>query len=132
MSLVGGPPPPPPNVSVSRVWISETIIMRVPIIRPHFAWPIEWVEKRGPRCIRPAGILAAALADDGSVDFLMRNRQRVRAKLENSCPSLDLYGGLYLQPDGDRLCAGRDEVRSRIGGSCAIDEFKLMVAHPVR
>ena len=129
MALIGGPPP---TVRMRQLAISETVIMRVPIIRPRFAWPIEWTEKRGPRCIASAGILAAALADDGNVDFLMRDRRRIRARLENRCPSLDFYGGLYLQPGGGEICAGRDEVRSRIGGSCSIDKFRLMVAHPVK
>jgi len=120
---------PPP---VARITVSEEIVMRVPVIRPRFAWPIRWEEKKGPRCIRGDNILATALADDGSIDFLMRSRERIRGQLENQCPTLDFYGGLYLQSADGLICARRDEVRSRIGGTCAIERFRRMIPHPVR
>ncbi|URD61499.1 hypothetical protein M8312_03000 [Sphingomonas sp. KRR8] len=123
---------PPEAVSVSRVTISEEVVMRIPVIRPHFAWPIRWEETKGPRCIKSDNILATALADDGSIDFLMRSRERIRARLENQCPTLDFYGGLYLQSADGSICARRDEVRSRIGGACAIERFRRMVPHPIR
>jgi hypothetical protein len=122
----------PDTMGVSRVTISEEIVLRVPVIRPRFAWPIRWEEAKGPRCIQADNILATALADDGSIDFLMRNRARIRARLENQCPTLDFYGGLYLQSADGAICARRDEVRSRIGGSCAIERFKRMIPHPLR
>lgn len=117
----------PAGVSVSRVVVRDEIIMRVPVVRPRVAWPVRWVEKKGPRCIKANDVMAAALASDNSIDFLMRNRQRMRARLESQCPTLDFYGGFYLQPDDGRICADRDEIRSRIGGSCRIDKFRLMV-----
>lgn len=129
LALLGVAPAPAP---VARVTISEEIVMRVPVIRPRFPWPIRWEEKKGPRCIGGDDILATTLADDGSIDFLMRNRERIRARLENECPSLDFYGGLYLQSPDGRICARRDEVRSRIGGACAIERFRRMIPHPVR
>jgi hypothetical protein len=120
------------QTTVSRVTISEEIVMRVPVVRPRQAWPVQWEEKKGPRCIKARNIVATALADDGSLDFLMRGRERVRARLESQCPTLDFYGGLYLQSaDGD-ICSGRDEVHSRMGGTCAIRRFRLMVPRPVR
>lgn len=122
----------PQDVAVTRVTVSEEIVMRVPVIRPRFPWPIRWEEKKGPRCIDGGDILATALADDGSIDFLMRSRERYRARLESQCPTLDFYGGLYLQSQDGAICARRDEVRSRIGGSCAIERFRRMVPHPIR
>ncbi|WP_152569435.1 MULTISPECIES: hypothetical protein [Sphingomonas] len=123
---------PPEAVSIARVTVSEEIVMRVPVIRPRFPVPIRWEEAKGPRCIRADNILATALADDGSIDFLMRSRERIRGQLENQCPTLDFYGGLYLQSVDGAICARRDEVRSRIGGSCAIERFRRMVPHPIR
>ena len=117
---------------VGQITVSEEIVMRVPVIRPRMVWPIRWEEAKGPRCIRGANILATALADDGSIDFLMRSRERIRARLENQCPTLDFYGGLYLQSADGEICARRDEVRSRIGGSCSIERFKRMIPHPLR
>ncbi|MCW3797346.1 hypothetical protein OMW55_05935 [Sphingomonas sp. BN140010] len=117
----------PSGVSVTRVMVRDEVIMRVPVVRPHVGWPVRWVEKRGPKCIKANDVLAAALVDDGSIDFLLRRGQRMRAKLESQCPTLDFYGGFYLQPDGGKICADREEIRNRIGGSCQIDKFRLMV-----
>ena len=119
----------PSGVAVSRVLIRNEVVMRVPVIRPRGGWPVRWKEKRGPKCIKAADVMAAALADDGSIDFLMRNRQRMRAKLENQCPALDFYGGFYVQPQDGRICSDREEIRNRIGGNCQIDKFRLMVPH---
>ena len=41
-------------------------------------------------------------------------------------PALDFYGGFYLQPDDDRICAKRETIRSRVGGSCRIERFRLL------
>jgi hypothetical protein len=61
------------------------------------------------------------------VDFVLANRARIRARFDEGCPALDFYAGFYLQPQDDRLCAGRDAVHSRMGGSCTIDRFRLLV-----
>jgi hypothetical protein len=52
----------------------------------------------------------------------------VRAKFDENCPALDFYGGAYLQYGRDQqICAHRDAVMSRIGGSCTIERFKLLI-----
>ena len=117
----------PATVAVSRVVIRDEIILRVPVIRPRVDSPVLWVERKGPRCIRSDEVRAASLTNEGSIDFLMRNRRRIRAKMGSQCPTLDFYGGFYLQPEDDRICAGREEIRNRIGGSCQIERFRMMV-----
>ena len=54
-------------------------------------------------------------------------RREQQADPDEDCPALDFYSGLYLQLQDDRLCAGRDAIRSRMGGSCTIDRFKMLV-----
>ena len=54
----------------------------------------------------------------------LRNRQRIRAGSTSDCPALDFYGGFYLQPDDERICAKRDSIHSRMGGSCRIERFR--------
>ena len=105
---------------------------RVPVVRPHIAWTVRWVEKKGPKCIRGTSVVAAALADENSIDFLMRDRRRIRAKMDSDCPALDFYGGFYLQPEDDRICARREEIRNRMGASCRIDRFRVMVPTAVK
>ena len=61
-----------------------------------------------------------------SIDFVLRNRQRVRAKLASDCDGLDFWDGFYMQPEDTQICAGRDVVRNRAGGTCEIRRFRLL------
>ena len=110
---------------VRTVIVQNEIIMRIPIRPPQPA--IEWVERDGPKCIRSDTIRGAALSRSGQVDFLLRDRRRLRAELGEDCPGLDFYSGFYLAPEDDQICAGRDTIRSRIGGSCMIAQFHRLV-----
>jgi hypothetical protein len=113
--------------SVTRLIIQDEVILRVPV-QPHPLFPeIEWIEKKGPKCIPAAAIQRALLSGSEQVDFIMANHARVRAQFDEGCPALDFYGGFYLQPRDERLCAGRDAVHSRMGGSCAIERFKQLI-----
>lgn len=112
--------------AVRRVIVQDEVIFRIPI-RPRVSPPIEWVERKGPKCI-PANLLAGAvLSGPSSIDFVLRNRQRVRALMDSDCPALDFYKNFYLQPDDDYICAKRETIRSRIGGSCRIEKFRTLV-----
>jgi hypothetical protein len=118
-------------VTVTRVVVREELILRVPVIRPRAMRPIRWEEKKGPKCIGAGQIVAAALGDERSVDFLLTDRSRIRARMDDACPTLDFYGNFYIQPEDDKVCAKRDEIRSRIGGSCRIQKFRRMVPRPL-
>lgn len=118
--------------TVTRLIIQDEVILRVPV-QPHPLMPqFEWLEKKGPKCIPAAAIQRALLSGSGQVDFIMANHSRVRAQLDEDCPALDFYAGFYLQPSDERLCAGRDAVHSRIGGSCPIERFKQLVPRFMR
>ena len=107
--------------------IQDEVILRVPV-QPHPLLPdFEWVEKKGPKCIPAAAIQRALLSGSEQVDFILANRARIRAQFDEDCPALDFYDGFYLQPQDERLCAHRDAVHSRIGGSCTIERFKELV-----
>jgi hypothetical protein len=113
--------------SVTRLVVQDEVILRIPV-QPRPLMPqIEWIERKGPKCVPVAAIQRASLQGSGEVDFIFGNHARVRAQLDENCPALDFYGGFYLQPEDDRLCAGRDAVHSRIGGSCMIERFKQLV-----
>jgi hypothetical protein len=119
-----------PNVvqqSVTRLIVQDEIILRVPI-QPRPLMPrFDWVERKGPKCIDTGIIRGALLSNAQQVDFITAGPTRFRAELDEDCPALDFYGGFYLQPQDQRLCAGRDAIRSRMGGSCTIDKFKQLV-----
>lgn len=113
--------------TVSRLIVQDEVIMRVPVAPRPLLPEIEWVEHKGPKCIQAGTIRWALLSGPSQVDFILANRARVRAQLDEDCPALDFYGGFYLQPADERLCARRDAVHSRIGGSCTIERFKQLV-----
>jgi hypothetical protein len=91
------------------------------------AQQLRWKEKKGPKCVAARAIAGAALIGQNSVDLILRDRSRIRAKLESRCPALDYYHGFYVTPTADgQICADRDPIRSRMGGECGIDKFKAL------
>jgi hypothetical protein len=93
------------------------------------ATPIRWREHRGPRCIAWSRIAGVGLLAEDSVDFLLHDGTRLRARLQRRCPALDYYNGFYLAATPDGLtCADRDSIRARTGGECQIDQFRTLTA----
>ena len=121
-------PPPAPNMNMT---VRYQILVRVP--RGTRQVPaagmslIRWREGRGPRCVPAGQIIGATLIGQNSVDLLLRDRSRLRARLESRCPALDYYRGFYVDANADgRICADRDSIRSRAGGECGIDAFRSL------
>jgi hypothetical protein len=113
--------------SVTRLTVQDQVILRVPV-QPRTSAPrVEWIERKGPKCLPVGAIHRAMLSGDDQVDFIVAGRGRVRAELDEDCPALDFYGGFYLQLRDDRICADRDEIHSREGGSCRIHRFRQLV-----
>ena len=127
--LVGlfGAQPGPVGQAVTRLIVQDEVILRVPVQPRPLIRKFIWVEKKGPKCIPIGGIAGASLSRPDEVDFILADHVRVRAHFDDGCPGLDYYGTFYLQPQDDRLCAKRDVVHSRMGGSCRIERFKLLV-----
>ena len=113
--------------SVTRLVMQDEVILRVPVQPRSQAPRFRWVERKGPRCIPGGAIRRALLSGSERVDFVLANRVRVRAELEEDCPALDFYGGFYHHMEDEMVCAGRDAVHSRIGGSCTIERFRRLV-----
>lgn len=88
---------------------------------------ITWRESGGPRCIPVRAILGAAQISQDSIDLVLRDATRIRARLERHCPAMDYYFGVYVRPNADgMLCADRDAFRARSGGTCEIERFRLL------
>ena len=115
---------------VRHLIVHEQMIVRVPVQprpqRPRFLWE----EREGPKCISTRSLRGAMLSGADHVDFLLVARQRVRARFAEDCPALDFYGGFYLKPGSDKICAGLDSIYSRIGGSCRIENFNHLMPKP--
>jgi hypothetical protein len=115
----------------AQLVVREQIMVRLtPALRPAPGVPqatIEWKEKKGPKCVPARQVVAASMAGPNSVDLILRDRTRLRAKLDSSCPALDYYYGFYVTPNADgMICAERDAIRSRMGGQCGIDRFRTL------
>ena len=118
--------------TVSRVVVQEELVMRIPV-QPMRKRPLfHWEEKKGPKCLPAGAIRGAFLSGPSSVDFIMRDRSRVRARMDDDCPALDFYDGFYLESEDERICAKREEIRSREGSSCRIERFRTLVPKPNR
>jgi hypothetical protein len=117
-------------LQLAQVVVRERIIVRVPVRRGaarEVAQRIDWHEAGGPNCVPARSIAGAAMLSQRSVDLVMRNTRRLRAMLDESCPALDFYRGFYISPNPDgMICAGRDLIRSRMGGECGIDSFRSL------
>ena len=122
--MAGDPPPQPP--AVRRVWIRDELVISIPI-RPRSPQRVDWIEKKGPKCIGTEQLAGAMWSGPSSIDFVLRDRSRVRAVMDDECPALDFYRGFYLQPDDERICAKRETIRSRVGGTCRIERFRRLV-----
>ncbi len=89
---------------------------------------IRWEEKRGPKCLLVSTLAGASVSSPDSIDLYIRGGQRLRAKLEKGCPSIEFYSGFYMKRSQDgRVCQGRDEIHSRSGGECKIEKFRTLV-----
>lgn len=122
---MAGAAPPADEPRVRSLVLQDELIMRIPVRPP--SRQFEWVEHEGPKCIYARAIRGALLSGSDSVDFITVRRRRLRAELSQDCPALDFYGGFYLKPEDARICAGRDVIRSRMGGSCQIERFKQLI-----
>jgi hypothetical protein len=121
-----GAAPVRPAPPVRMMTVEQQVILRVPV-RPHPRLQLRWEEEKGPKCLPAAAIAGAILSSPDSIDILLRNRQRMRARLDKDCDGLDFYGALYLQTEDGKFCARRDVIRSRMGGTCRIEKFRTLV-----
>ncbi|MGI8705906.1 MAG: hypothetical protein ACR2JJ_08965 [Sphingomicrobium sp.] len=127
MTTVAAPADEP---RVRSLVVQDQLIMRIPVRPP--TRQFEWTELEGPKCINARAIRGAFLSGSDSVDFITVRRRRFRAELSQDCPALDFYDVFYLKPEDHRICAERDVIRSRMGGSCQIERFHYLVPKPRR
>jgi hypothetical protein len=114
-------------VQFAQLQFQQRVIIRVRTEQLPPAKPIKWREKDGPKCI-DVNALAGAQVTEAGVDILLRGGQRVRARLANECPALNYYSGFYVRPGADgRICQDRDSIRTRAGGACEIDKFRMLL-----
>lgn len=113
---------------VTQVIVRSHVVVRVQAVTvPVRPLATLFHERKGPRCVALVGLAGAAVIVANSVDLVLRDGGRVRARFAASCPALDYYSGFYLVPNADgMMCAGRDVVRDRAGGECPIDRIRAL------
>lgn len=119
------------RTGVRRLTIIEQSVIRIPLRSTAVPLPRplgEYRETRGPKCIARSSIAGASLNGPKSIDFVLRDQTRYRARLQNSCIAIDYYAGFYLKPTADgNICSDRDALHARSGGECEIDTFRKLV-----
>lgn len=138
-------PTPEAPSSFWQVVIEQQLIIRVPAQRSSLnnfgaapvgemrarQVPMQWKEKKAPKCVAMRNILGMQAAQRDSIDIITRQKQRLRAQLNRGCRALDFYAGFYMQGTKDgQLCEDRDQIHARTGAKCEIDKFRLLVAVP--
>ena len=121
------------GLELSQLTIHQRIVIRVPrMSKPSAAKSSdtdapEFKEHKGPKCVAVGDIAGATLGKPGTVDLMMDNGTRLRAKLDSDCKPLDYYTGFYIRPAADGLvCQDRDAIRMRSGATCQIEGFKSL------
>jgi len=123
-------------IMLGQLTVHERITIRIPRLshnpagaRMPIPVPPIWREKKGPKCVAAADLAGALISQPGSVDLVLTGGDRVRAVFDRHCGPLDFYGGYYIRPAADgSICADRDVIRVRSGGSCTIAKFRQLVA----
>ena len=126
-ALQGEPAGEDAQPAVRRLLVEEQWILRVPVRPQRSLRRLDWIEGKRFKCVPTGAIRGAMLSGPAQVDFLLPQRQRVRASFDGGCPALDFYGGFYLKTDDQKVCARRDSIHSRMGGSCRIERFQRLV-----
>lgn len=127
MAWGGAPDASPVPEQYAQLSVRQQIIVRVWGRPDEESEPVDWKEGKRVKCVPSRAVAGAAHLRQESVDLVLGDQSRVRAKLENSCPALDYYNGFYITPHSDgMICADRQSIRSRMGGECEIDAFRTL------
>ena len=123
----------PDGVQFAQLTYRERIVIRIPRLparsQQSSAAVTTWQERKAPKCVPVADIASARVSPSGDVDLIVTDGRRLRAKLDDDCPTLNFYSGFYLKRAEDgMICAKRDVLRSRSGAQCKIGRFRTLTA----
>lgn len=127
------------TLTQNQVRIEQTLTIRVSP-RPPGAQPIALTdlpqngmpgrleERRMGRCLPMSGIIGMQYGGDRRLILFMRDRRVVSATLESACHARDFYSGFYVARNADgMICSDREQLQSRSGANCSIDNFRQLV-----
>ncbi len=130
--ISASPPDDLDGVQFAQLVYRERVVIRIPRLPTpsrRQTEPMRWDEHKAPKCVPADRIASASIASTGDVDLIVTDGRRLRAKLDDDCPTLNFYNGFYLKRSADGMvCAKRDVLRSRSGARCEIAKFRTLVA----
>ncbi len=112
LTLIGAGAPPPFDRSVARIHArpGQDGSGRLALDR-----------RARTRCVGIDHVAGAVVFGDRAVELTMTDHSRWRMAFDAACPALSFYQGFYYRRAvAGHLCAGRDAVISRSGGTCPI------------
>lgn len=123
------------GAQLAQLGFHQRIIIRIPRLRPDRDAPPRdppreprWDERRGPRCVPADALTGAMIVAPDTIDLTTADGTRLRARLDRHCPPMDYYPGFYMKPTSDgMICADRDSIAVRSGGSCPIVAFRQLM-----
>lgn len=128
-----GPSADMDGLQLAQLTVHQRIVIRIPVPMSRAPMPMPrpvrpaMEEHKGPRCVALDTLAGSGVARKDSVDLALIDGQLLRAKLDDDCPALDFYAGVYLKPAPDgSMCAKRDVIRARSGRACMISSFKKL------
>ena len=79
-------------------------------------------------CVEVEDIVGVQPTRDNRLLLFMENRQVLAASLEQSCTAQAFYSGFYVEQNDDgRLCIARDQLQSRAGETCSVQQLTRLV-----
>lgn len=85
-------------------------------------------ERKLGKCINIAALVGFSPGPSESLEFITKDRKRIRAYLSDNCRAKEFYAGAYIEkPKDGKLCRKRDIVHARYGAECQLDRFRLLV-----
>lgn len=86
-------------------------------------------EERVKGCVPISTIVGVEPGPSNRLLLFMSDRRVLTVELDRTCNARDFYSGFYIERNDDgRLCGGRDELQSRAGSSCAVEQLNRLVA----
>ncbi|RJY08844.1 hypothetical protein [Aurantiacibacter aquimixticola] len=96
---------------------------------PRRPMPTRFAEEDHGDCVDASSIVGVQPSGDNRLLFFTSDRQILAASLEDQCLARAFYAGFYIERSDDgRLCANRENLRSRAGASCQVENFSRLVA----
>lgn len=81
------------------------------------------------RCVAVSDLAGVQPMDDNRLLLITRDRRMLTAELDRSCAAQAFYSGFYIDRSEDgQLCVGRDQLQSRSGDSCELEQLRRLVA----